>query len=151
MIAQIHALQKNAQETFNNYVGLILSNVNLPPPSSGQKWTFYILSTLCHMVMTRVSVQLTLPPTHLFLFTQVLNATISVQKSKRMVIHFITSLTVSFQDFLIQLDIKPAMHLVKISIFSIWSKSLKFLSLIFQLISNAPFALYLKRYLIIIR
>jgi hypothetical protein len=26
-----------------------------PPPSSGQKWTFYILSTLCHVTLCRLS------------------------------------------------------------------------------------------------
>ena len=33
---------------FNNYVDQILPNFD-PQPSSGQKWTIYILTTLCHV------------------------------------------------------------------------------------------------------
>ena len=35
--------------SFSNYVDQILPDFDPQPPSSGQKWTFYILSTLCHV------------------------------------------------------------------------------------------------------
>ena len=41
--------------SFNNYVDQILHNFHPPPPSSGQKWTFYILSTLCYVTHRRLS------------------------------------------------------------------------------------------------
>ena len=34
---------------FNNYVNQILPNFDPLPPSSGQKWSFDVLSTLCHV------------------------------------------------------------------------------------------------------
>ena len=41
--------------TFNNYVDQILSNFDPPSPSSGQKLSFYILSTLCHVTQHGIS------------------------------------------------------------------------------------------------
>ena len=52
--------------SFNNYVDQILPNFDPPLPSSGQKWTIYILSTLCHVTHRGL---LTDPPPPLFLST----------------------------------------------------------------------------------
>jgi hypothetical protein len=47
-VFQVLPSQKVKQcRSFNNYVDQVLSNFNHLPPSSGQLWTFYLLSTLC--------------------------------------------------------------------------------------------------------
>ena len=46
--------RNTAKRAFNNYVDQNLPNF-APPPSSRQKWTFYILNTHCHMTRRGLS------------------------------------------------------------------------------------------------
>ena len=47
---------------FNNYVDQIVPNFDPPTPSSGQKWTFYILSTVCNVTPLGISTDPHPPP-----------------------------------------------------------------------------------------
>ena len=57
--------KKLPHKAFNNYVAQILPSSDSPTPSSGQKWAFYLLSTLCHVTPRGLSTD----PLPLFLST----------------------------------------------------------------------------------
>ena len=88
------------QEAFNNYVDQILPNFDPLPPSSGETWTFYIISILYHV--TPMDFLLTpYPPSS---STQIMNDPFSRElvKSIHLRNHSYSSLTLRGREGVIQ-------------------------------------------------